>query len=130
MADEPIPSLWPDEVSDTAEVAPVTILKKQAIDLYEKTEYKIRGEVFSTAQGEELRHSFYFVVPVMDNYRYRLLFVEHQIQRLYPLSLYSDVHSRNHTIKNKEEFIKTLKVVFASDETKRVIQTLKASSES
>ena len=130
MPDEPIPSLWPEEVSDTAEVAPVSILKKQAVDLYEKTGYIINGQVSSSAQGNELRHSFYFVVPAMDNYRYRLLYVEHQIQRLYPVILYSDVHARNHTINNKEELIQTLKEVFASDETKRVIHTLKASSES
>lgn len=128
MPNTPIPDLWPEDIGASSERSPVTVLRQQASSLSDRTSYVITGEVVSTPYGNEMTHSFNLVAATLDNYRFRLLKLNHPIQQLYPVKIYSELHNEWSEAANESELIERLKVIFSSDETKRVVATLKASS--
>ena len=80
--------LWGEEIkSDPLPAAPVSILREQAALLAEKTNNDLKGEVETSASGENrFSHSFYIVAPGLDDYRYRLFYINHDVL-LYPLQI-------------------------------------------
>ncbi len=73
-----------------------------------------------------LRHSFYIKAPALGGYRYRLFSVSHKAISIYPLSISFDGKPSKAT--NEEEFRTTLRDIFASERTKKVVQALLAQS--
>jgi hypothetical protein len=129
-----IPDLWPqEEFGALGELPPVTILREQATHLGERTHNLVEAQVRTTApSADHFLHHFELVAPALDNYTYPLFSVAHDI-RLYPLTV--DFHpssslSEGFKAQTQEEFLDRLRTIFASPETKRIIQALISQSTS
>src|SRR5271166_5255710 len=77
--------LWPKAKFETDIVTPVSIMRRQAALLGEKTQQLLTAEVNTTAIGTQMTHSFRLVAPTLDNYRFELFSVVHKVDELYPL---------------------------------------------
>jgi len=116
--------LWPNEFGVTDENAPVAILREQASLLPEKTGWKLQGKVSTRVEGKSFEHYFYIVVPALDDYHYRLFKIKHEIEP-YPLWIDSEVFPQtDYEVGTADEFIRALKTIFTSEQTKKLIGTL------
>jgi hypothetical protein len=123
--------LWPDDFGVLGVTPPNTILREQAAALSKRTRGLVEGEVHTRPEGSaggEFIHSLYLVVPLMENYTYRLLYVRSPLQ-LYPLELHVEHTGRIINCPNPDEFIARLKEVFAAEDTKSIIRGLMAQVE-
>ena len=79
-------NLWPAEITEVSEVIPpVVILDQQAAMLGQMTKNIILAEIKTEESNSyEFSYSLNIVAPVLDNYRYRLLNIWHNID-LYPV---------------------------------------------
>jgi len=148
--------LWPTDITQSRMRAPVTILKQQALLLEEKTEGIIIAKVkrldresnnginrnpdhlFKEDQSKRqmFMYEFYLIAPTLDNYYHSLFQISHSIE-LYPISIYSDEELRSEYAENKHEgfivnseteFIETLRKIFGSRKTKKIIHAIIAQS--
>ncbi len=132
--------LWPDTFGTSEVVPPVRVLREQAKLLESKTSGLVQGwvqtrkeapapfELSNSSMSEvkrltRFRHTLYFRVPLLDDYDYVVLAIEHKIE-LYPAVGYSYVHNEKFECANLEDYRNILKRIFASEEVKRVIQAL------
>lgn len=127
--------LWPDFAPAEGEVPPITILKEQASLLGLKLRNLIEADVETgtTDSRHYLRHTLFLIAPVLNFYRYKLLDVEHPATQMYPVTIkvFSDDPANTASeIKadNEDEFKAALKDIFASTQTKKVIESLLAQS--
>ncbi len=130
MADA-IPDLWPD-IEQTQLVPPIAILREQAAALGKKTNNLLQGRVETTPVGEgRFRHSFYVVAPSLDEYAYKLFWIEHGVEQ-YPvaapqqLTLLGPPQVREATIESEKELLQYVREVLNSDKTKRIVGSLLA----
>ena len=118
-------NLWPDFAIEPTK-SPKSILKEQAGYLMAKTNNVLSAEV-ETVQSPngQIVHHFYLVAPALNNYRYRILSVIHELF-FYPL----DITGIDFVLKaeNQEEFINSLSEVFNSPATVQVISSLLSQS--
>lgn len=128
-------SLWPDFEPAKGETPPITILKQQAsaLGLNLKNLIEADVETGTTDYQRYLRHTLFLIAPVLNFYRYKLLDVEHSATQMYPVTIKvsSDDPANSHSeikAENEDEFKAALKDVFASAQTKRVIENLLAQS--
>jgi hypothetical protein len=134
--------LWGELPDPAAIQIPEDIIRRQADLLSEKTHGTHVGEVRRVdssgssdygGYGND-RHSDQRVewaleirVPRMDNYVYQLLTATHDIIRLYPVRVISShIESGEHECDSTEKFKKALREIFRSEETQRVLQSLRA----
>jgi len=121
---KPNVDLWPSDLGNTDMVAPVAILREQASALGKKTNYVLSGEVETHSSGGTISHFLYIVSPSLDNYKYEVLRVRHEVV-FYPVHVRSDDAGLfEKEAKNEEEFIQLLKIIFSSEKLKRVINSL------
>ena len=127
--------LWPDFAPAEGELPPITILKEQAALLGLKLRNLIEADVETgtTDYQRYLRHTLFLIAPVLNFYRYKLLDVEHLATQMYPATIkvsLDDTANTHSEIKaeNEDEFKTALKDVFASAQTKNVIENLLAQS--
>ncbi len=143
--------LWP-AILPTPEIpTPLSILREQASLLESKTNGLVKAEVRSSGvklfakerfvggeqaeDGDEqvervrpqIRHSFYLVAPALENYRYLLFEVASYVEDIYPLTINGSVGKFK--VESEDEFKKTLKKIFASEKTLKVIRSLIAQSQ-
>ncbi len=130
--------LWPNTFPVIDTVTPVTILRKQAALLEKKTnglvvaevrsgiDYNSNVSVISRGQEVPLLHSFYLIAPALENYRYQLFRLKQSID-LYPIEV-SAGPIDDVTVENEQQLEETLKKIFASEKTQKVIQSLIAQS--
>jgi hypothetical protein len=144
-------NLWPEDIGQTDdETTPLTILQEQAKLLGTRTQNIITA-IVETEIGDGYKaaftHDFYIVAPILQNYRYRLFSVTHDID-FYPLSVYleegtaeSDSMFGKHPLKrdlfptkpfvlveSEDGFIDVLKLIFASKKARRAVKNLMAQS--
>ena len=111
--------LWPAEIGTTKITAPVTILRKQASILAQRTKGLLEAEVLTNSQvSSQIVHRFVLVAPALDNYRYELFNVMHDV-RLYPTQ--GVFQGRSTQLDNEEAFVNWLKSVLSSRETRQVV---------
>ena len=120
-----IEDLWPANFGTSSVVPPVVILKQQAAILTQRTRRILQGEVLSEAGEETVYHNFYIKASALDNYRYKLFWVSHNVASLYPVTV-SD-HEGSYT--DEEALRRVLRDIFASEKTIKVVQSLMAQSE-
>jgi hypothetical protein len=121
--------LWPDEFGKSDVTPPRAILREQAELLGKKTQGRLEGLVKTTAATRDsFAQHFYLSVPVLEDYRYRLLVVVHPVQ-FYPLDVEADVLSKTFQCATEKDFKEALREIFNSDETKRIITALVAQVE-
>ena len=130
--------LWPKEFEPSEIETPITILKEQASFLANKTNNMLKAEVVQTGLLEEIfgksepkkfYYVFYIVAPALDNYRYALLNITYPLDS-YPVYIFPSIDiskefppAKTGQIEaiSEEEFKKYLKLIFNSEETKRII---------
>lgn len=99
-------NLWPAEITEISEVTPpVIILDQQALMLGNMTKNIVLAEVKTEeSRGYEFSYSLNIVAPILDNYRYRLLTIWHDID-LYPVIVQVGIDIYNEIFKNFEDKI-------------------------
>lgn len=133
MAEQTL-DFWPDISAARPRVTPLSLLKQQAALLGKKTNNLLEGDVSSSIYNERLVHRFLIGVPSLD-YRYELFVVSHDPVVLYPVKVVSGPHKTSYgknppTLDSEDAFLDWLKNVLSSDETKRVLGSLLAQTES
>ena len=124
--------LWPADVGITTIVPPLAILRRQAAILGERTQHLLEGEVDTLAEGDQFRQLFYIAAPSLD-YRYKLFEVRHGVSG-YPVYFSNEgrrqvfpafgTASVPQELDTPEEFVKWLRQILNSEETKRVVGSL------
>jgi hypothetical protein len=140
--------LWPVMTTTaTTQKTPVSILRKQAILLEEKTDKVVIADVerrkidleevvYAVTQAgvaaqnakSIFAYSFYLIAPALEEYRYLLFWVLHPIE-MYPL-LIRDSPEGEIKVESEDEFLEALRIIFRSEKTQRVIQAMIAQSNS
>jgi len=83
-----IPDLWPTYGLETDVLTPIAILRTQSTLLRQKTQGLLVGEVrVTTSEFGQSILSFDIVAPAINNYRYRLLSVQHTKEAIYPATV-------------------------------------------
>jgi hypothetical protein len=118
--------LWPRAKFATDDiVTPVSILRRQAALLGEKTQQLVTAEVSSAATGSQMEHSFRLVAPALNNYRYELFSVVHQVDEIYPLTgFFREFPARK--IPSQTALVEWLREVLSSESTLKRIDALMA----
>jgi hypothetical protein len=143
-------NLWPNVDTAPTVTTPLSILREQGAVLGQITKNILEGEVISetdeapessdsldntlrilTMSPVELRaarqqdpvfyHSFYIKAPVLGNYRYKLLYVQHPIT-LYPASIV--VNGRRVECADEREFKAHLSAALSAKKTTDVLAAL------
>jgi hypothetical protein len=118
--------LWPKEKFAADDiVTPVSILRRQAALLGEKTQQLVAADVSTAATGAKMEHSFRLVAPALNNYRYELFSVVHKVDELYPLTGYFR-ESPPRRIADQSDLVEWLKEVLSSESTLKRIDALMA----
>src|SRR4051794_33930512 len=116
---------WPSEFGTFDTTPPRAILREQAELLGKKTRGALEGVVTTSPHGIGFAHNFMVVVPLLDNYTYRLLVVVHPLH-FYPLDLQADVMGQTYRCQTEQEFKEKLREVLGSQQTKVVINAILA----
>jgi len=125
--------LWPDDLwpEGQSEIKPpVTILREQASFLNNK-KWGLRGEIDKLPSNDNSFHYVFFIeVPAIDNYRYMLFGIRHDIN-MYPLNFIIDskeiaygIFDGDMAADSEENFIEKLKNIFNSKEVIQILQHL------
>ena len=126
-------NLWPEDIDVSEVIAPVTILKEQASLLGERTKNLVEGRVTPNNDNflytTDFVYDFDLVAPALNNYRYRLFTIEHNVD-LYPLFIrnFEAFAVPRLEVPNEEEFLTRLAEIFSSRKAKSVIKSLIAQS--
>ena len=88
-------SLWPSEIKPGIQI-PFAILQQQAEALTKQTEGLLVGEVkVSHNEDRSVTHvALDMVVPLLDNYRHRVLSVTHRANLIYPAEVDAELFRR------------------------------------
>ena len=117
--------LWPKAKFETDLVTPVSILRRQAALLGEKTQQLVTADVSTSTIGGLVEHSFRLVVPALDNYKYELFRVTHKVDQLYPLiGFFEDKGIPG--LRDQSAFVQWLKEILSSESTLKKIDSLMA----
>lgn len=117
--------LWPEEIGSIEGNPPITVIKKQAALLGDKTSNLVEGKVTRTVEEDNVVISFYLNALALGDYRYKLFSVYHSIGNLYPVRTFgSDEQDRRDGIKDEAELNDYLRSKFKSEKTLAVIRSL------
>ncbi len=132
--------LWPEKIGKVPDIkAPVSILKEQATLLGKRTKNVVEArvttyEVPSVAEQQMIHYRFLITSPIL-NYRYELFRMWHKVD-LYPVTIQPGEEimgeispgEKELTAYSEDEFVETLKKIFAAQKTVKVINSLLALS--
>jgi hypothetical protein len=114
--------LWPSDLVKPIPSSPITIMKEQALRLGGKTGELVQGDVRPEMEGRAVTLIFELVMPLLENYRYRLIGVVYPADQVYPLDLYV-MGDQKIRIENSSDFIQSLRTILNSDRVKNVIRS-------
>jgi len=130
-----IQNLWPQDFENVEIVMPKTILIQQAEFLGETTQQVVKGEVATNqvVNNNDLSdmgviHELNIVAPALQNYKFTLIKVLHNMRQVYPLTLFYKIKDVKVKISSEAEFIDKLGELFSDPETVKIIRTLIAQS--
>jgi hypothetical protein len=128
--------LWPSDIAKDKVQTPVSILRAQAAHLGQKTSNLVEARVDTLASDDRIYHRFKLVAPALDNYTYELFRISHLVT-MYPIVVEEEPdqtqrerllkHGRK-TLASEEDFVNWLRMVLASEKTKRVVEALVSQS--
>ena len=116
----PSEDLWGDLPLMENMRTPVGILREQAAILEKRTNGLLLAEVNLKTVSEYFLVKFDIVAPALNNYRYLVLDVEHQIG-IYPLTLRHVSAEKTFECDDENEFEEQLKEILTSDIVRNVI---------
>ena len=123
MPDE-LPNLWPEDLGGDANfVTPAAVLKAAASQLGQRTSHLVTADVSTNIRGGKFVHVFWIEVPSLD-YRYKLFELSHSVDSFYPLSTDQWVEGGRVELGSEDELREYLKTAFASEKTKKLVDTL------
>ena len=130
MTKQAIPRLVPDarEIDLGADArSPIEVLRSQISYWKEATNGKVLGQVEGTTTEKDLfAYWFGFVVPAMNDYRYRLFLVEHGLD-FYPAWISSGRDAADVVeVQDEEALFAELGKRFRAEETLRIVRQLSA----
>ena len=106
---------------------PVQILREQAAALGPKTRNLVIAEVNTSArnvfEGKTFEHYLTLVVPSLDDYRYLLLSLSHNIE-LYPVRVESLANDVQIDVASEEQLNEVLQKILSAPKTKNIISSL------
>jgi hypothetical protein len=120
------PDLWPSQLTAVEVASPISILRRQAAVLGERTNYRLQGDVSTDAFNETCIHRFNITAPNLNRYTYELFAVRHDIS-FYPVTCMFQGHEVQ--AKTDKELMEWLRGAFASPHTIQVIDALLAQIE-
>lgn len=138
---------WPSHVVPLSGIPPVNILRQQVALLKQLTNGVLEGSVVSDEDeddNESVIHSFYIVAPHLDDYRFRVISLAHQIDEPYPAYVIYDAsqsydasrmkhmtwsHAVYAEIRDESGLYERLRQTFNSEKVVRVMQSLLAQSQ-
>jgi hypothetical protein len=133
---QPIPDLWPDDLSGDASRTPVALLRRQAEALGTRTSNFVYGEVESRPanNGKQFEHVLVVQAPFL-RFRFPLLRVTHGLA-LFPATVVETDLTKgqepekywNATATTEEELIEAIRTFFNSDRVKTLIRSLVSQS--
>lgn len=127
-----IPNLWPPELfANIDRDSPVSVLRMQAAYLRDHTRGLVLGRVHSRTRGAvgDVAHSLDLVVPVIEDYAYTLLTVEHGVDPYPATVLVEDGMDVAFMAENVGALEEHLRDVFGRERTRRVVATLCAQAD-
>lgn len=131
-----IPDLIPDEFGVSDVTTPVSILRRQATALSEKTKGLVEGHVESEVLSRTNRRTgdrsdmvslqFYVVAPVVQRYRRLIFTVQHDAVEMYPATITSEIDPavNSRVIESEMELLNKLTGEFQSDKFKAIVRGL------
>lgn len=135
-----IPNLLPENFEEGNIITPLEILRIQALAFAKRTKNLLNAEVKhqiysyddSDIMAEKEKHhvfydDFYIVAPRLDGYRYSLLRIG-QTNTTYPADVWDYPQSLKKEVKNADELIEELRILFSSDATRQIIESLMSQS--
>lgn len=130
MTKQPIPRLVPEADAfalGAKERSPIEVLRAQTDYWGEATGGLIVGEVERTVTApDRVAYWFSFVVPALDDYRYRLFLVEHGLE-FYPVWISSGRDDAQPVeVRDEEALFDELKTRFRAERTMRIVRQLRA----
>ena len=120
-----IENLWPEFATDDVIRSPKIILREQASFLGKRTKNILTGNIRTESWKNQFSHSFQIVAPNLNNYTYTLFTIVEEDIFGFPCKFQSE---SSFSIKSEEELLERLKVIFSSEETKKVINSLLSQS--
>lgn len=121
-------NLWGELPAGTSIVTPYSVLREQAANLTNSTNGVLTGVVERQASGERFVLRLIIVVSSLDNYRYVVVVLNHDV-RLYPLQIMApSVPGLNvwMTCDDEDALMDKLERILRSDHTQKVILALLA----
>jgi hypothetical protein len=129
--------LWP-KLDLGSTVTPLSILREQAGLLTQRTRGVLRGEVETWTAGGQVNFAFNIVVPPLGGYKYVLfmlhyyptaptgypVFVETAPKAVFSQGTPGEKPSVAGRIDNENDFRNWLRLIFNSDEVKRLVESL------
>lgn len=107
-------NLWPPTLAPRTLRTPVSVLRRQAEELYQKTKGLLRGELVFDGKDANFSVSFNVVAPALGNYRFWILSV-YQSAEGFPVTLKNrGSDPRVVAAENIEEFETRLAEILAS----------------
>ena len=128
-------SLWPSFGAIQSIITPKMILKEQAVFLENVTSGYINTEILTSPHPtllNKVSHVLKITAPVVENYSTAVVQVDHDMIKLYPLTVTSRIKAMPvaYTAADQDEYLALLKRVFEEKETLETIQSLLAQSRS
>jgi len=125
----PTKNLWGDlpVVDDT--VTPLRMMREQANILRQATRGVLHASITTTPLSEgRMRHSFYLVAPLLNDYRHLLFSVEHGIDP-YPAHIALVQPKKNLPCKSQVAFENALRLILRHPDTRKAVSALITNSQ-
>jgi len=123
-------NLWGEIPKKGSLRTPITILREQATVLGQATNNVLQGDVTTGREtfGSEFQMTLSIVAPALDNYRFSLLRVTHDLE-LFPVTVYDLVNDTQYQCSDEASFLHALKEILSSKSTHRIIDSLLSQSQ-
>ena len=126
--------MWGEVKEDQTIRTPVIVMREQAILLEKKTNGILIGKVKTklipfSKNGQVRFASFDIVAPLLGNYSFRLLELNYDIIKIFPINIFPfQAHEAKEECQSIEEFEHALELILSDQETSTVISSLLAQS--
>lgn len=118
--------LWGDLPEADQTKKPADILREQAALLSQKTKNVVEGLVNQyQPDATVVGYDFYIRCPIMDNYSYHVLRLQHRILEIFPFTVTDAANNKNYHAGNEGEYRNILLKIFGSDTVRKVIAALR-----
>ncbi len=125
-----IPNLWPELSAIGARVTPLSVLRRQAMVITEKSGERVRGEVQSRMRGREFIHVLQLTAVGLGDFAYFLVRLRHSIDSPYPCRVsLTEKEDKYDEVNTVDELLHVVRDVLHDGKTQEVVTALLAYSD-